>query len=59
MQLITTYELNRRTKAELSALFSVATNELVRSKPQTASRRNALATLENITRVRITLALRF
>lgn len=59
MQLITTYELNRRTRFELSALFAAASDALARSKPQTAASRNARATLENITRVRIVLTLRF
>lgn len=59
MQLITTLELTRRTKLELSVLFAAATSELARSKPQAASRRNALATLENIHRARFALYLRF
>jgi len=59
MQLITTYELKGRTEIQLNAIFAAATCAMVRSNPQTPERRNALATLENITRARITLTLKF
>jgi hypothetical protein len=59
MQLITTYELKGRTEIQLSALYAAAIGALVRSEPETPERRNALATLENITRARISLTFKF
>ena len=49
-QIITTSELQHRTTGELSALFHKVSQELVQSKANTAKRRNALASLENISR---------
>lgn len=59
MQLITTYELQRLTETELSVLFRRANEALTKSAPQSAERRNVLATLENVTRRRVTLSIRF
>ena len=53
MQLVTTYELAGRTDGELSQLFMVATDMLATSIAETAARRNALATLENIRHTRM------
>jgi hypothetical protein len=52
MQLVTTYELAGRSDGELSQLFTMATEMLATSIAETAARRNALATLENIGHVR-------
>ncbi len=49
-RLITTAELQRLTLAELHALRRAVEDELLRSNPDTATRRNALASLENIER---------
>jgi len=59
MQLITTYELQRLTETELSVLFRRANEALTKSALQSAERRNVLATLENVTRRRVTLSIRF
>lgn len=48
MQLITIFELATLTDGELLALYREASAELIRSGEGTADRRNALATLENI-----------
>jgi hypothetical protein len=59
-KLITTPELHTRTDSELSALFRKVVQELVQSKANTAKRRNALASLENISReTRVRYAKRF
>ena len=49
-KIITASELQTRTTGELSALFHKVSQELVQTKPDTAKRRNALASLENISR---------
>jgi hypothetical protein len=53
MKLISAFELHRRSDNELSALFRQVSKGLVLTQRGTPERRNALATLENITRARI------
>lgn len=48
MKLITRFELASRSTNELRRLLRDVFNELARSKPDTAQRRNALASLETI-----------
>ena len=50
-RLITTSELEHHTDKELCALFRKVTHDLTKSDPDTAARRNSLASLENINRV--------
>jgi hypothetical protein len=52
MKLISNYELQRRTENELSAMFRQVSQGLAQTKRHTPERRNALATLENISRAR-------
>ena len=52
MKLISNFELNKQSDSELSALFGHVSKDLVRTKRQSAERRNALASLENISRAR-------
>ncbi|MEM7569107.1 MAG: hypothetical protein AAF337_04870, partial [Pseudomonadota bacterium] len=52
MRLITQFELSSKTDADLHALYRSAFNALARSTPNSAMRRNALASLENISRER-------
>jgi len=52
MKLMTTHELHRYSDTELSALFHTVWLALVRTTRGSAERRNALASLENIDRVR-------
>ena len=52
MKLISSYELRRHTEAELSALFGRVSKGLTITRRDTPERRNALASLENITRER-------
>jgi hypothetical protein len=52
MRLISTFELHRRSSNELSLLFSQVSKGLVRTQRGSPERRNALATLENISRAR-------
>jgi len=52
MRLISNLELTTRSENELSALFCTVSKGLVRTRRGTAQRRNALASLENIGRVR-------
>lgn len=52
MRLIVNHELEKWNEKELSALFCAVSKALVRTQRGTAARRNALATLENINRVR-------
>lgn len=49
-KLITTNELARLTDLELHGLYRAIFNELVLSDPDTAQRRNSLASLENLRR---------
>ena len=49
-KLITTAELANRTLPELRSLYRITFNELARSKYGSSERRNALASLENISR---------
>lgn len=53
MKLISNYELNKYSDGELSALFCTICTGLVRTQRGSAERRNALASLENITRARL------
>ena len=53
MKLISNYELNKYSDSELSALFRTVSTGLVRTQRGSAERRNALASLENITRARL------
>ena len=48
MKLFTRFELASRSTNELRALLRETFNELARSRPDTAQRRNALASLETI-----------
>ena len=48
MNLITRFELASCSKAELHILHRKVMDALVRSGPGTATRRNAIASLENI-----------
>lgn len=52
MKLITRFELAQHSEKELSLLFRKATEALTASAPESAERRNALATIENIARER-------
>ena len=52
MKLISAYELHRRSANELSALFGQVSKGLVLTQRGTPERRNALASLENISRAR-------
>ena len=52
MKLLSTHELVKCSDSELSALFHTVWIALVRSGSGSAERRNALASLENINRVR-------
>lgn len=52
MKLISAFELHRRSASELSALFGQVSKGLVRTQRGSPERRNALATLENISRAR-------
>ncbi len=47
-KLITAADLAGKTTPELRALFRAAHDDLVRSEPDTPERRNALASLDNI-----------
>ena len=49
-KIITTAELQYRSLAELQALYRKVQQELSMSAPGSAARRNALASLENISR---------
>ncbi|MCA9464095.1 MAG: hypothetical protein KC643_01390 [Nitrospira sp.] len=50
MKLITRYDLASKSECELRGLYHTVFNALVQSAPQSADRRNALASLENISR---------
>ena len=52
MRLMVNYELLKRNEKELSALFGHVSKGLAMTKHNTPERRNALASLENISRVR-------
>jgi hypothetical protein len=52
MKLMTTHELHGYSDRELSALFYTVWLALARTNRGSAERRNALASLENIDRVR-------
>jgi hypothetical protein len=52
MKLISTFELQKRSDLELSAMFCQVSKGLVRTKRHSPERRNALASLENISRAR-------
>ena len=53
MKLIVNYELHKRSESELSALFCAVSKGLVHTKRESPERRNALASLENISRARV------
>jgi hypothetical protein len=48
MKLITTSELMKRSESELKYIFSIVSQNLAKTNPETPERRNALASLENI-----------
>jgi hypothetical protein len=48
MKLVTRFELATRSTRELRALIRDLFNELANSAPESAERRNALASLENV-----------
>ncbi len=50
MKLITRYDLASKSESELRGLYRKVFNALVQSTPESAGRRNALASLENLTR---------
>ena len=52
MKLISNHELRQRSESELSALFCTVSKGLVRTEKGSPERRNALASLENISRAR-------
>jgi hypothetical protein len=52
MKLISNHELQERSESELSALFRAVSEGLVRTSRGSPERRNALASLENISRAR-------
>jgi hypothetical protein len=52
MKLIVSHELQERSKSELSALFCTVSKGLIRTAQGSPERRNALASLENISRAR-------
>lgn len=52
MKLISAYELHRRSESELSDLFGKVSKGLALTQGGSPERRNALATLENISRAR-------
>jgi hypothetical protein len=52
MKLISNYELQKRSESELAALFCTVSQGLVRTARGSPERRNALASLENISRQR-------
>ena len=52
MRLMVNYELHKRNEKELSALFGHVSKRLCTTGRGTPERRNALASLENISRVR-------
>lgn len=52
MRLISNYELQTRNEKELSAIFCRVSKGLVRTRRGSPERRNALASLENISRAR-------
>lgn len=49
-KLITVWELQQCSDNELCALFQKVSQDMVQSKPGSSERRNALASMENITR---------
>lgn len=53
MKLISSYELEKWSENELSALFCTVSKVLVRTKRGSPERRNSLASLENISRARM------
>ena len=52
MKLISNYELHTRNAQELSAMFCQVSKGLTRTRRGSPERRNALASLENISRAR-------
>jgi hypothetical protein len=52
MKLITNHELQALTERELSALFSTVSQGLIHTRRESPERRNALASLENISLAR-------
>ena len=50
MKIMTRYDLASKSEDELRGLYHTVFNALVQSAPQSADRRNALASLENISR---------
>jgi hypothetical protein len=53
MKLISSVELEHRTEPELAALFGTVSKVLTVTERGSAARRNALASLENISRARV------
>jgi len=52
MKLISNHELQHRSESELAALFRKVSQDLFRTRRGSPERRNALASLENISRAR-------
>jgi len=50
MKLITRYDLASKNDSELRGLYSKTFNALIQSAPESPERRNALASLENLSR---------
>ena len=53
MKLILNHELQQRSESELAALFCAVSEALVRTGRGSPERRNALGSLENISRARV------
>ncbi|HEY5792228.1 MAG TPA: hypothetical protein VIS74_02955 [Chthoniobacterales bacterium] len=53
MNLILTHELRNRCERELSVLFLMVSREMAKTARCSPERRNALASLENISRARM------
>jgi hypothetical protein len=52
MKLVSNHELQKRSESELSILFRKVSEGLVRTSRGSPERRNALASLENMSRAR-------
>lgn len=53
MKLISNYELQKRSDSELAAIFRAVSQALVKTGRGSHERRNALASLENISRAQV------
>ena len=53
MKLISNHELDQRSESELVTMFRSVSLDLVRTRRESAERRKALASLENISQARV------